>query len=839
MLKATIRSLLTHKLRLAMTALAIVLGVAFVSGTYVLTDTLGNTFDNLFQDITAGSDVTVRGQTAFDDEQTPRPPMPESVLAEITEVDGVAYAEGAVTGFAQFLDREGEVISTQAPTLGVNWGNNDELSPLNMREGEPPVGPAEVAMDAGTAEDNGFQVGDSVRVLTIHGTDDFTLTGIFTFGELNSLAGATLAAFETPVAQELMDRQGEFDEIAVVAEEGVTDRELSKAVADAIGDEYDVVTSGQAGQEQADQIKEGLSFFNTALLSFAFIALFVGSFLIANTFSIIVAQRTREIALLRAIGATRRQIMTSIVGEALVTGLVASLVGVGAGILVAIGLQKVLAAFGVDIPTTGLVVSSRAVVVPIVVGLIITIVSAIGPARRATNVPPVAALRDDFQLPADISRRRIVAGTALLIASAALLMFGLFGGGIQLVGIGAFGTFMGVSAVAPVLAKPLAHAIGSPIARWMRVPGKLARDNSKRNPRRTASTAAALMIGVALVSLVTIFASSINASTVSLIEESTDFDLILQTTNFQSVSPEVSERIAELDEVSTAAGLTGGQFQFDNETKSLLGADLAEASKVLRFDMLEGTVSAAFEHGLLVSEPEAEVQGFEVGETIAITFAKTGEQQLTVEGIYERNPLAGNYVLAMDDYEANFEERLDFLIAVKKAPDVSLGEAQSAVSEEVGTDFPNLDVLTKAEYLEDQKAQIDQILGLMTALLALALIIAFIGIVNTLALSIYERIREIGMLRAIGMSRRQLRRMVRWEAVIVAVLGAILGMAIGAFFGWALVTSLSDEGLSEFRLPLGTLLSFLVVAAFAGIAAAVLPARRAARLDVLRAIATE
>lgn len=842
MFKATIRSLLSHKLRLGMTALAIVLGVAFVGGTFILTDTLNDTFETLFKDVNAGTDVIVRGTSELDDDSGSRSPVPAELVEEISQLEGVSVAEGGVFGYAQFLDKDGEVIAPQAPTLGVNWADNDELSPLRLRDGAEPVDDNDVAMDAGTADRYGFAVGDQVTVITLDGANEYDLTGIFRFGSADNLAGATLAAFETTTAQRVMDRVGRFDEVAVIGEEDLTDRELSRAVAQAVGQEFDVITSGDLAAEQTAEIKEGLGFFSTMLLTFAAIALFVGSFLISNTFSIIVAQRTRELALMRAIGASRAQVMRSITAEATITGVIAGVIGVGAGVLVAMGLKALLEAIGIDTPTRGVVITPKAIYVPLIAGVVVTVLSAIGPARRATKVPPVAALRDDFAFPQELTRRRIVLGFALLVASIALLLGSLFfgdGSAIALVGLGALGIFLGMAAIAPLLVDPMVKVIGAPMARWLRVPGRLARDNSMRNPRRTASTAAALMIGLALVGFVTIFAASINASTVKLIEGSTRFDFILQTTNFQAVSPTAAENLTALPEVESAVGLRGGEFKLENESKFLLGTDIEDAAKVVRLDVTSGSLEDAYDGGLLVGEPEAEVYGFEAGDTVTLTFGRTGDQDLVIEAIYERNPLAGNYILSLPDYEANYEDQLDFLIAVLKEPGASMAQTRSAVEATVGESFPNLKVLDKQEYLDDQAAQVDQILGLMTALLGLALIIAFIGIVNTLALSIYERTREIGLLRAIGMSRGQLRRMIRWEAVIVSVLGALLGLVIGMFFGWAVVRDISDQGVTEFRLPFGTLLLFVVIAAIAGVAAAVFPARRAAKLDVLQAITTE
>ncbi len=847
MLKATLRSLISHKLRLLMTALSIVLGVSFVAGTYVLSDTLNSTFDNLFQNVYSGVDVTVRGAQTFEvsagqEQPDERPPLPEELLEQVRGVDGVNEAEGSVSGIAAFVDKGGEaIIPTGPPTLGVSWGNVDDLNPLTLRSGSAPDGDDEVAMDARTAEANGFVVGDTVKVITKGPQREFTLSGVVGFGALDNLAGATLAVFDVDTAQELFDKEGLLDTVDVTSEPGVSPRELQDRIADAIGNEYDVATGNQVTAENSEQLKEGLSFFSTALLAFAFIALFVGSFIIANTFSIIVAQRTRELALLRAIGASRRQVMTSIVAEAVITGLFASIVGIGFGILVALGLQKLLTAFGLELPSGPLVISAKTYLIPPLIGIGVTVMASIAPARRATKVPPVAAMREDYVVPSSAGKKRIVGGLVILVVGVALLFFGLFRGGddaVQSVGLGALLVFGGVAAVAPVLAVPLARGIGAPFARWFNVPGRIARDNSMRNPKRTASTAAALMIGVALVGFVTVFASSIKASTSELIDGSTNFDLIVQSKSFTGFSPEVAATVGGLDGVETAVGFRAGQARIDGKTVSVEAAELTAAGDVLTFDMISGEVADAASSGVLVSEQEADTNGWTLGDTITMEFQSSPAGDFEIKGIYERNPLAGNYVMGLSQFEDAFVTQQDFVVLILGTEGTSPESLRSTVDSELEA-FPNVEVQNKTEYLRSQEEQIDQLLGLVSALLGLALIIAFIGIVNTLALSIFERTREIGMLRAIGMARVQVKRMIRWESVIVAVLGAVLGLAIGIFFGWAMVIALSDQGITALEIPFGSLLFYVVIAGLAGVLAAVLPARRAAKIDVLRAISTE
>lgn len=844
MLKATLKSLMTHKLRLAMTALAIVLGVSFVAGTYVLSDTINATFNNLFTQAYSGVDVTIRGVQAFEDfESDERPPLPESLLEEVAAVDGVAEALGSVEGSATFVDKDGEAIIPQGPpTLGFSWSVSDEASnPLTLRDGVEPTSPTDVVMDAHTAEEHDFHVGDQVEILIKGPAQRFTISGIVGFGDLDNLAGATLAVFEQETAQKLFDRVGEFDSIDVVGEGGVNQDELADRIVAAIGTDYDVSTGEEITSETTDQIAEGLSFFSIALLVFAAIALFVGSFIIANTFSIIVAQRTRELALLRAIGASRRQVLGSILIEATLTGLVASAIGVGVGILVAIGLQNLLKAFGIDLPTGSLVIGPKAVIIPMIVGTLVTVGSSISPARRATKVSPVDAMREGFTVSVKAGRQRLIAGVVALVLGVVVLLLGLFIGGdaaLQQVGLGAFLTFVGVAAIAPVLAGPMARFLGAPFARFLNVPGRLARDNSTRNPKRTSSTAAALMIGVALVGFITIFASSLKASQIDLIEGSTNFDLIVQGKSFDGFDPEVEATVKNLPEVEVAAGFRSGSSLIEGQTVGVSGVDIAAGAQTLNFDMVSGSTEAAEDGGLLVAEDEAEEHDWSVGNTIEMRFQAAPPREVEIKGIYERNPLAGGYVLSLPDFEAGFTDPKLNLLLIQTSDPFSPSDARSGI-EEALAGFPSVELDDREEFLDSAAASVDQLLGLVSALLGLALIIAFIGIVNTLALSIFERTREIGLLRAIGMSRGQVRRMIRWEAVIVAMLGAVLGLVIGMFFGWALVAALKDEGISEFRLPLGTLITYVFIAGIAGVGASVFPARRASKIDVLRAITVE
>ncbi len=511
--------------------------------------------------------------------------------------------------------------------------------------------------------------------------------------------------------------------------------------------------------------------------------------------------------------------------------------------LIAGGLRALLSTFlGADIPATGIQFQPRTIIVSLAVGIVVTVLAALLPARKATRVPPVAALQPETAFaPTGFRKRRIVLGVLVTAIGVALLLAGLFqneGNRLVNVASGAVVVFFGVAILSPLIARPLARVIGWPFARAFRLPGTLARENAMRNPRRTASTAAALMIGLALVSFVSIFAASIKASTTAILEESVTADYILFNDNFQPFSPEAAERLAEQPQLAAVAGMRFGPWKLDGAGKSLAGIDPVAYQQVVRTEVTAGSLDDLASGGLAVKDTVAESSGWTVGENVAMEFPRTGVEQVPVKAIYEDNSLNGDFLLGLTTYERAYADQADSQILVKAAPGVSPADSR-AVIDRVMTDFPNVTVRDQAEFREEQARQIDQIINLFYSLLGLAILIALFGIVNTLGLSIFERIRELGLLRAVGATRRQLRSMIRWEAVIIAVLGAVLGLAVGVFFGWTIVRALASQGITEFTLPAGQLVSFVLAAAIAGVLAAVLPGRRAAKIDVLRAITTE
>ncbi len=838
MWRATLRGILVHRLRVALTALAIVLGTAFMSGTYVLTDTIDHAFDVALQTAYSGVDVVVRsGSTVPSQQGSERPTVPASLLAVVRGVPGVRTAVGAVSGYAQLVARDGSAISTGgAPTLGVAW--EPIGTGVRIGAGRPPRGPGQVAIDAATARRYGFRVGDRIRILLQGPARTFEISGIVRFGTADNLAGATLAVFDLSTAQQLVGKPGRLDAIDVVGQPGVSVGTLRERVQGALPPGYQALPAATVAQENARQFQQALGFFKTALLVFALVALFVGAFIIFNTFAIIVAQRTRELALLRAIGATGRKVTASVLTEAGLTGLAASAVGVVAGLGVAVGLQGLLKAFGIDLPATGTQVLPRTIVVSLVTGTLVTLVAAIGPARHAARVAPVEALREaDPGAETPGGRRRTLLGAALAAAGLAALFGGLLGrpaNAAAIVGAGAALVFLAVAMLSPLVARPLALGIGAPLAGITRVTGRLGRGNAMRSPRRTAATAAALMIGLGLVSFVSIVAASVKASVNATLERTLRADLILTSSSFAGFSPQLAADLRRLPQVGVVSEVRFGQARVGGGTVQVVGIDPATIERVVAPDVAAGSLRSLAAGGIMVDQTTADRHRWKVGATIATGFGATGTRSLPIVGIYRPNALLGRYAVSLSTFAANAPDALDSAVLVDARPGVSPAAAHAAVVRAARA-YPNVTVNDQASYRRQQAAQIDRLLALITALLMLSVAIAFLGIVNTLGLSVLERSREIGLLRAVGMTRRQVRGMVRAESIIVAVFGALLGVAVGVLFGWAMVRAM----LTELAIPVGQLALYVVLAAALGIVAAVWPARRAARVDILRAVTTE
>jgi putative ABC transport system permease protein len=836
---------LAHKLRLALTALAIVLGVTFISGTFVLTDTLHNTFTTLFGHIYQNVDFEVRGKAAFSSNNggagSGRKPIPQSIATSVRHVHGVAYAEGTVNGFAQFVAPDGKAISNGgAPTLGFSYDPNSQLAPLRLSQGTAPTTSHDVVMDAGTAQKYHFKVGNHVRVLLLGPPQTFTVSGIVTFGTANNLAGATIAAFKLPVAQRLFGEVGRYDAIDILTSPGADKSTVQHAIAATLPKGVEVVTGQTVANEQSNDVNQSLSFFSTALLVFAFISLFVGGFTIFNTFSITVGQRTRELALLRIVGASRRQVFRSVLAEAVIVGTVASLVGLGLGVLAAVGLEALLKGFGITLPSGSLVFEGRTIIVALLVGVGVTVVSAVGPARRAVRIPPVAALADYRAEEEESSRRRIVVGSVIALLGIASLAFGLTEPAIELVGLGAFAIFIGIGMLAPVVARPMASVIGRPLARLFGIAGKLGRENSMRSPRRTAQTASALMVGLALVATIAVFGASLSKSATSSVDNAVSANYII-TSSAQGgaggFSNSVSSAAAKVPGVTAVSTVYQGAFEIRRALSNLTAVSTSHlpSTIILRMDSGHGAPSLAAGQ-LLIDTNTANSKHLSVGSVVPVTFSQTGSSTLRIGGIFKPNALLGSYVVGDRYFLAHFDNPLPVAVLLQ----TENGSSATAKAVDRGLSaYPNLKIQSRAAFEKSQQQQIDQLLGLVYALLALAVLIALIGIVNTLMLSVFERTHEIGLLRAVGMKRRQLRAMIRSESVILAIFGAIIGIIVGTALGAAFAAALKQQGITDIVIPVTSLVVFLILSALLGLGAASWPARRAAKLDVLTAIATD
>jgi putative ABC transport system permease protein len=834
---------------MALTVLAITIGVGFVAGSFVFTDTLGSVFDDLFAGTSEGTDVIVKPviETGNDFGFSLPEKIPAAVLEDVRKVEGVEEATGSLFWFVQLLDRDGEIAVTAGPpTFGASWTDTDRPGAFSLREGSRPTADGEVALDIKTAERLGFEVGETIQIIISGPPESFTLVGLAGFGEADNLGGAGFALFDIPTAQRVFNAGDAYDTIDIAAIPGVAPETLVERIQPILPNKVEAVTAQSVAEEQAAALKEGLGFFNTFLLVFAGIALFVGTFIIQNTFRIIVAQRTRELALFRALGATSRQVTGMVLTEAAIVGAIAS----GLGLLFGIVLANVLAIayefFGGDLPDAALEVQLRTVVVSVAVGVIVTLVSALLPARKAASVPPVAAMRDVESTTVRSMRGRVIAGSAITAAGIALGLLGLFVelpvewiSPIALVGAGAAIVFIGVAVVSPFFTRPVAGAIGSPFPRLLALPGTLARENSMRKPRRTAATAAALMIGLALVSLATILAASFRGTVREVIDESFRADLVVSPVGFGGIGfgTSIADDMADLPEIGALARTRFGQAAIGDGPAFVSAVQADTFLDLFSVDQISGGFDELPMPSVALRTSRAETLGVGVGDTVTITFARTGEQKLPVVAIWDGQGIQASVLMSLETFEANFVEQLDAQVLIALADGVTIEEGRTAV-ESITSEFPNVQIQDQADFKKQTESQINLILSLIFVMLLLSVFIALLGITNTLSLSIIERTREIGLLRAVGMSRKQVRRMIRWESVIISVFGAVLGVALGILFGWAVVRALSDQGLL-FVLPTGQLIGALFAAGVAGVVAAILPAWRASRLNVLEAIAYE
>ena len=832
MFTLTIKELAAHKRRLLSTAFAVLLGVAFMAGTLVFTQTIGATFDSALAEADQGVDAYVRMPSEIDlGYGEPGPRLDAGLADAVASVDGVDQVALRINGYAQLVGPDGRPVGdvTKSPAFGTNWIGVEDLNPYQLDSGHAPSGDDEIVIDKASADKAGYQPGDVATVLTKSEPRQFTIAGIAKFGSSDSPAGATAVLFTDTTAAELLAAPGQADAIAVTADAGVSQADIVAAVRAVAGGGVEVITGAELIAENQAALGADFAEFETISLVFAIVAVFVGAFIINNTFSITVAQRTREMAMLRAIGASGRQVRRSVLGEAAIVGVLASGLGLVAGIGVAGGLRQLMSVFGFDMPDGPTVIAFNAMALSFAVGVVVTVGSAWLPARRAARIAPIAALREVNVDRSAGSVRRAVTGSLITAAGVAALLAGL-GGELALVGVGALTTFVGVSILGPVLARPVASIFGVPL-RMRGVSGELATRNALRNPKRTARTASSLMIGVALVGFITVFAASAKTSMAGSLESEFTGTHIVEAgamDNSAGLSPDLADELRASDgvDVVTQARLTPAIVD-GSATDAFYAFDATTVDEMFGLGEIDGDLDALGADGIAVSAEHAAEQGWTIGSQVPMTFP-SGDTTLVVEAIYSGGTeWVGQMFVDLDALLANGGDAIDYRVYVS---------GDEAAIETVAAPYGSANVLDKDGFLDLVSSEIDTMLGLFYALLMLAVVIALLGIANTLALSIFERTRELGLLRAVGMGRSQLRSTVRWESIIIAVFGTALGLAVGTFFGWATVRAMADQGIDTLTVPVTSLAVVTLIAAFAGAVAAVLPARRAARIDVLRAL---
>ena len=845
MLRIALKGILGRKARLVLTSLAVILGTAFLSGTAVFSATLNRTFDNLFSDVFRNVDSYVRStqviEADFGAEERQR--IPAELIATIEAVPGVGDVQGDIQAFARIIGKDGQPLGSDGagpPTFG-SVGEEFKGALWTISEGKFPSNSTEVALDEASAKAGNYVVGDTVKVVAQAGSREFTLVGIAGYGDVRSPGGATFALFDLATAQEFLAKPGFVDAILISGDGSASDEELAKAINAVIPSSYktETLTGAEITKETQDQIGSALSFFSILLSTFSYIALGVGSFVIYNVFSISAAQRQRENALLRAIGASKKQVTRALMIESVVVGLFGSTIGLFAGIGLSKALSALLKAASIDLPSGDLVVPSSAIVNTIVVGLIVTVASAWLPARRAGRVPPLAAMRETAIEVVALTRRRTIFGLALIALGAASIIAVTNGASNTWLGLGILFVFSGTITLGPVIARPVALLLGKPAEKFRGVTGTMARQNSARNPKRTSRTASPVLIGVALVTAVAALAASISSQIDGVFTQQFKGDYAINTNarGFGGLSPSLADDINTLPEVERATGIGLLTVKIDGKGQYLTTINPATVEGVFDIGLTSGTYADLTPETIFVSQQYAENNDAKLGDTIAVTLADAQVKSLSIAGIYEFDELAGKYTVSRDLTKDTTVITFDLGVYIKIKDGVSQESARTALQAAVDK-YGQGTLLSKREYIDSQSGQINQLLGLIYGLLFLSVIIAVVGIIITLLLSVFERQREIGLLRAVGMTKSQVRTTVRWESVITSLLGAVVGIVLGVGLGWVIVYALRDQGLSAFSVPVGTTVSILIMAFVIGVLAAVYPAWRATRVNLLSAITT-
>jgi putative ABC transport system permease protein len=843
-LKLSVRSLLGNKLRFSLTTSAVVMGVSFVVASFVLTDGLTRTFDNIVENANAAIDVQVRAAAGFDEIAVGDQRIDEALVDVVAGVDGVRDVEATASSLKIVpVKDDGTTIETMAPIFAFNW-DDSPLSPLTLVSGRIPDGPGQFAIDESTAEREGFVVGRTYDVVGVNGREPFELVGLSQFGEENATAGAVLIGFTLPEVQRLDGSEGlvQYIDIASdVAPDVLIDRLQQVLPAGA-----EAVPGALVVEEDKGDFTSVINIFGNVLLAFALVAVFVSTFIISNTFNILLGQRVRQLALLRALGASTSQVRTMSLFESLIVGLVASALGLGGGVLLALGLRAVMSALGMTLPAIAIILSPRTIIAALIVGVGVTLLASLAPARRAAKVPPVAAMRSGFRFGSGEGTKRTIIAIVLSILGVAAIGFGLFGGSgtaalLSSLGLGSVLVFVAVSMYAPLFSTPSARFLGAPLEHLPGNPitGHLARQNASRNNKRTASTAAGLMIGLALIAMASVVAESLKASFTDELGSTMIADYVITAQGESDFSNQIEGQVAALREFDRVSSVRYGNLRIDGDTKQVVGADLTVLTDLMAVGVLSGDPAAAANpDSIILTRAAADDNGVTLGDSLTVEFAAAGTKTLTVEAIYDNEFLVGNYMIDLSAWQQNFDSQNDSVISARLTPgtDPAAGAAALAPLEQ---EFPQLRFETRDDFSNRMEGQLDSLLIIINVFLGLAIVIALLGITNTMALSVLERTQEIGLMRAVGMTRRQTKGMIRLEAAVVSLFGALLGVVVGLAFGWLAVLAIPESVINRLAIPAVTLVIYVVIATIAGLVAASFPARRAARLNILAAIAHE
>ena len=844
MFRIALKGILGRKARLILTSLAVILGTSFLAGTSVFSDTLNRTFDNLFSDVFKNVDAYVRSTQVIEADfgQEERQRISADLVSIVESVPGVRDASPDIQAFARIIGKDGKPIGSggQGPPTFGSVGEEFAGALWSTAQGRWPVGSTEVVIDEASAKAGKYILGDSVKVVAQSGSREFTLVGIASYGDVRSPGGATFALFDSVTAAEFLTQPGFIDAILVSGDGSVSDAKLTQSIQDALPttDKTETLTGAEITLETQDQIGSALDFFGILLKTFSFIALGVGCFVIYNVFSISAAQRQRENALLRAIGASRKQITRAMLIESIVVGLIGSIVGVVAGIGLSVSLTALLRALNIDLPSSGLVVSQNTVTSTIVIGLIVTVLSAILPARRAGKVPPLAAMRATALEIAEPGRKRLITGLLSIALGVAIIGAVVAGASNNYLGIGILFVFIGTIVLGPIIARPVALFLGRPAARFRGVTGTMARQNSARNPKRTSRTASPVLIGVALVTAVTALAASIKGQIddVFTAQFKGDYAISTDARGFGGLSPSLAVDLNKLPQVEKATGFGFLTVKVDGRGQYVTTINPKTIEGLWDIGLINATYADLKTSDMFVSEKVAKRRNIAIGSVLQTTFGDGTTRPLTVSGIYVNNEI-GDYIANSKLVDGTSIIMFDIGVYILTKENVDKAEAFAALDAAVKK-YGQGELLTKQEYINKQSGQVNQLLGLIYGLLMLSVIISIVGIIITLLLSVFERQRELGLLRAVGMTRSQVRTTVRWESVITSLLGAVLGIILGIGLGWIIVFALKDQGLTSFKLPVGPTIIIMIMSFIVGLFAAIYPAWRATRVNILDALNT-